>query len=116
MGAGAAFARRGIPMPVFDDTDPMDEIVPRNVRFPKRLWLKLTAIAKLEKSKGKKSPLTRRGVSGNDVLWSAADSLVRAYEAENGPLVLGEMDDEEGEVPPAEPVKRKSPGRPPKKK
>ena len=114
MGARAAFARRGIPMPVFDDADPMEEIIPRNVRFPKRLWLKLSAIAKLERAKGKKSPLTRRGVSGNDVLWSAADSLVKAYEMENGPLTLGELDDE-GEAPSAAPAKRKPAGRPPKK-
>ncbi|RKH12784.1 hypothetical protein D7V97_07390 [Corallococcus sp. CA053C] len=94
----------------------MDEITPRNVRFPKRMWLQLTAIAKREKVQGKKSPLTRRGVSANDVLWSAADSLVKAYVAEHGPLVLEGMEEDDGEPASAEPVKKRAPGRPPKKK
>ncbi|MCY1042664.1 hypothetical protein OV208_15165 [Corallococcus sp. bb12-1] len=115
MGAVAAVARRGIPMPVFDDADPLDEVITKNVRFPKRMWLQLIAIAKLERAQGKKSPLTRRGVSKNDVLWSAADALVKAYVAEHGPLTLEEMGDDEEESAPAQVAKSKSPGRPRKK-
>jgi len=110
MGA-VLVARGGVPMPVFESPDPLDEVEPRNMRFPRRTLMKLSVIAQRERAAGKKSPLTKRVVSVNDVAWAFIESGIAAYEAQHGPIDVSAAipDDEEAPVqkPGARPAMKK---------
>lgn len=99
-------------MPVFELPDPLDVIKNHNMRFPLRTLRKLAVIAKAERAAGKKSPLTKRVVSLNDVAWAFIQAGIEGYEAQHGVIEVSA----DGPVEEEEPTPEKASARPAAKK
>lgn len=110
MGA-VATARKEDVMPMFQTRGPLDVIIQKPARLPKREWLKLQVVRNREREAGAVSPLTGRKVSRNDALWAIVVRGLEAYEREHGAIPVSEQDeledDDGAEKPTGRPAAKK---------
>ncbi|QSQ24890.1 hypothetical protein JY651_08105 [Pyxidicoccus parkwayensis] len=115
MGAVTAALKEDV-MPMFERRGPLDVIIQKPARLPKREWLKLQVVRNREREANAVSPFTGRKVSRNDALWAIVVRGLAAYEAEHGPISVSDEDGiEDDEETPVErsgarPVAKKGAG------